>query len=216
MRRYQPGFTLLEVVIALTLFAFMGVSLTSIMSSTIDVKDDVEKVSVRQHLIRQAMDRMVREIEMMYLDDHTGGSEVRYVSGLIGSDDRIDFTAFGHVPLKQDAKESDQREIAYYMGHDPRSGDEALMRRVDTNTDDELEEGGREQLLCPNVESIQFEFWDAQNTDWLDRWDTTDSRFTGKLPERIRITMKTYDEGEEQTFQTQAKIWLPRAISIKL
>jgi general secretion pathway protein J len=203
------GFTLLEILIASGLLAIVGALMLTSISSSIDVKERVELTSNRYHVIRQAMTRMVDELSMAYLSKHTAAMELKVKTGLKGESDELHFTAFGGVPMKEDIKEADQREISYFLGQDDRTGTESLLRREQPNPDLELDEGGRVQTLLPNVVDMELMYWDKRSEEWKEKWDTEDSATTGILPSRIKISFTALlDNGDEQTFTTQTKIWL--------
>lgn len=207
--RGARGFTLMEGLIASGLLAIMGAFLATSLSSSIDAKEIVEDTSNRYHLVRQAMTRMVDELSMAYLTAHTLAPELRVKTVFKGERDRIDFTAFGNVPRMEDAKESDSRELSYYLGTDDRTGLESLLRRVQPNLDDEPDDGGRVQTLLPAVNDIEFEYWEATTREWKDSWDSEDSATLNRLPTRVRITFTAkMGDDEEQTFTSQTKIWL--------
>jgi len=210
VRRPKPGgFTLLEILIASGLLAIIGALMLTSISSSIDVKERVELTSNRYHVIRQAMTRMVDEISMAYLSKHTAAMELKVKSGLKGESDELHFTAFGGIPMMEDVKETDQREISYFLGHDDRTETESLLRRAQPNPDLELDEGGRVQTLLPNVVDMELLYWDKRSEEWKEKWDTEDSASIGILPSRIKISFTALMEnGEEQTFTTQTKIWL--------
>jgi type II secretion system protein J len=203
------GFTLLEILIASGLLAIVGALMLTSISSSIDAKERVELISTRYHVIRQAMTRMVDEISMAYISKHTAAIELKIKTGMKGEKDALHFTAFGGVPMKEDVKETDQREISYFLGRDARTGTESLLRRVQPNPDLEFDEGGRVQTLLPNVVDLELMYWDKRSEEWKENWDTEDSASSGLLPTRIKITFIAHMEnGEEESFTTQTKIWL--------
>ncbi|HEY1101206.1 MAG TPA: type II secretion system protein GspJ, partial [Myxococcota bacterium] len=84
----------------------------------------------------------------------------------------------------------------------------SLRRREQANLDDDFEDGGREQTLLPDVRSIEFQYWDPTKEAWADKWDAAGSELN-RLPARIKIELvAVMDNGEEQTFTTQSKLWL--------
>ena len=209
LRSIPRGFTLLEILIACGLLAIVGALMLTSISSSIDVKERVEESSNRYHVIRQAMTRMVDELSMAYISKHTAAMELKVRTGMRGEKEELHFTAFGGIPMKEDVKQSDQRELSYFLGQDERTDTESLLRRVQPNPDLELDEGGRVQTLLPNVVDLEFLFWDKRAEEWKETWDTEDSASGGILPTRIKISFTALlDNGEEQTFTTQTKIWL--------
>lgn len=213
--RGARGFTLMEALIACTLLAVIGIAMATSLSSSINAKEIVEETSGRFHVVRQAMSRMVDEISMAYLSPHTRAPERRVETGFRGERTELHFTAYGNVARVEDAKQADTRELSYFLGRDERTGEEALIRRVQPNPDDDFEEGGREQTLLPGVVSLEFEYFDRNTEEWLDKWDFEAADTAGRLPERVRITFTTkMASEEEQTFTTQTKIWLTQPMAL--
>lgn len=208
-QRHLAGFTLMEGLVASGLLAIIGALMATSLSSAIDAKEIVETTSGRYHLVRQAMSRMVDEISMAFLSAHNQTLELRVKTGFKGERDELNFTAFGNVPMREDAKEGDTREIGYYLGRDERTGAESLLRRVDTRLDEEFDEGGRVQTLLPDVIEMELEYFDPTTEEWLDKWDNEGAVTSNRLPARVRITITArMPDGDEQTFTTQTKLWL--------
>jgi len=210
------GFALMEILIATALMAIMGTLMVTTISSSIDAKEEVEKVSDRYHVVRQAMSRMTQELSMAYLSAHRNSFELKVNTQFKGESDQINFVAFGRPVFRANAKNSDQQEIGYTLDYDDRSGGQAIFRRSQANPDLESEEGGRIQTLCPGVSELTFEYWDSVSTDWKEAWDTEETGTIGRLPERIKIKF-TADMGDgiEQTFLTQTKLRMIQPIQFK-
>lgn len=210
MTRLRRAFSLIEILIAVSLLAIIGALLMQSLSSSMDAKDAIESTSNRYHLVRSAMSRMVDELSMSYLSAHkpTSGVEIRAVTGFKGERDRIDCTAFGYVARVEDERKSDQRQLSFFLDTDERTQTKSLRRREQANLDDDFEEGGRELTLLPDVRSLEFQYWDPQKEAWADKWDAQGTELN-RLPSRIRIEMVVVmDNGEEQTFTTQSRLWL--------
>jgi type II secretion system protein J len=207
MRR---AFSLLEILIAASLLALIGALLAQSLSSSIDAKEAIETTSSRYQVVRSAVSRVVDELSMAYLSKHrpTGASELRAVTGFKGERDRVDFTSFGYVPRVEDEKKSDQRQLAYFLDTDPRTRTKSLIRREQPNLDDEFDEGGREQTLLTDVRELEFDYWDPTKEAWSEEWDAAGTELD-RLPARVRIRLvAVMDDGREQTFTTQARLWL--------
>jgi general secretion pathway protein J len=210
MRTLRRAFSLLEILIAASLLAIIGALLVQSLSSSMDAKDAIETTSNRYHVVRAAVSRVVDELSMAYISSHRpqSGVEIRAITGFKGERDRIDFTALGYMPRVEDEKKSDQRQLSYFLDTDPRTRTRSLMRREQANLDDDFEEGGRTLTLLPDVRSIEFQYWDPQKDAWAEKWDAAGSELN-RLPSRIRIEMVVVmDDGQEQTFVTQSKLWL--------
>jgi hypothetical protein len=196
--------------------ALVGMLLLTSLSSSLDAKEAVEKTSGRYHLVRTAVSRMVDEISMAFVSTHRSQVEVKAETGFKGEREKVAFTAFGYVPRVQDAKQSDQREITYSLGEDAKTGTRALIRREQPGLDDDFEEGGRELTLLPGVTTFELSYWDKQSEEWKEAWDYEDATYGQRLPERVKIKLVvTMDDGQEQTFVTQSRIFLPAPLSFQ-
>ncbi len=214
MTKRARGFSLLEVLISAALLALVGMLLLTSLSSSLDAKEAVEGTSNRYHLVRMAVSRMVDEISMAYVSSHRSAVEVKAETGFHGEREKISFSAFGYVPKVQDAKQSDQREIGYSVGDDPKTGTRALIRREQPGLDDEFEEGGRELVMLSGLQTFELSYWDKTAEEWKESWDFEDATFGARLPERVKIKLVVMmADGQEQTFVTQSRIWLTSPLS---
>ncbi len=210
------GFTLIEVMVSAVLLALVGMMLLQTMTSSIDVKDRVEDISDRYHMVRQAMSRMSREISMAYVSGHKNVNDLVVETVFKGDKDKLLFTAFGNVTRMADAKQSDQRIIEYTLGTDQKTNTQSLMRRERLNPGKNLREGGTTNVLCPNIKSLQFEYWNQELNKWDSAWDTDSVVYKGMLPKRVRISIVgIMDSKKEEKFLTQSEIWLTAPVLVK-
>ena len=185
MRRSR-GFTLIEVLLAVTILATLTAISWAAVGQMFKTEDIVSERHERYRMVRLAMNRMSNEISMTYLagPDHGGeiipGEEIfdnededqseydRYFEpvqfGMIGRDDYVHFTSFSHVRTLEDEKASHHAQVGYFLdSHRNEEGDVVtrLRRRLNTNFDDDLTRGGTVQTMIPEVEDLSFEYWDA-------------------------------------------------------
>ncbi len=215
MRR-APGFTLLEVVIAVGITAMMGALIAAAFQSGYRAKELVESEADHYRALRTGTDRMVREISSAFVSDHYDTRRYRdqndRPTNFIGTRDRLLFTSMAHQRLYADAKESDQMVVEYYAKSMPGAGGQArlnLMRREDPTLDDRIDRGGTEDVLIENIKRVDFAYWDSDKKDWVDEWDTRRIERKSILPVRVRISIYALDEtGREARYVTQARIVL--------
>ena len=215
-RHKHQGFSLIEILIVVALLGMMGVTLAVALSSSIDVREQVTEVSEEYHLIRQAMSRMVSELSMAYVSKQKPTSFAVIETGFKGLKDRVTFNAFGGYPQGSKERISDQREISYFVGRTEKY-EKALIRRIKTKLDNEFDRGGREEMVCPNVSNIRFEYWREDRSDWTGRWELGDSASSEKtLPGRVRIHLTVETEPEtEKEFMTETQIMLTKPFKIE-
>lgn len=216
VKRKSKGFSLIEILIVVGLLGMMGLTLAYALGSAIDVRETVTETSEEYHLIRQAMSRMVSEISMAYISGQKPTSFPVVKTGFLGDREKLTFNAFGGYPLGSQIKMSDQREISYFVGRSEKY-DTALVRRIKVHLDDEFDRGGKEEVVCPNVKTLRFEYWDEIRSDWTDRWRIDDTGSSKKtLPSRVRIHLTIETEPEvEKEFFTEVEVMLTKPIKIE-
>jgi general secretion pathway protein J len=220
----KRGFTLLEIILAVSVLALVGTMIYGGFSQTALNKARVEEDVDHSRIVHMALERMARELTMAFVSTHVNPSldlrvvETAFIGRDNGKDDRIDFTSFSHRRLYRDARESDQNEISYFVTEHPdEPGMEVLARREQNRIDDDPRRGGKSQILVENVEEFNLEYFDPLLTDWVQTWDTIDVLAQpNRLPTQVRIRLTVQDprrRGQTQTFGTRVMIPLTYALN---
>jgi len=224
----RAGFTMIEVMLAISVLALLMAMAWGSYNTASRNQQRMADINARLHGVEQAMNRMVRELSMAYMTTHgqeESQQEIRYKTGFLGEDDRIDFTTLSNVRMFRDDKVSDQVEISYYVKR-VRNDDgdlvPSLVRREDAPVDDEFDEGGIVMTMLEDVKEFEVEYWDDEKADvaagadgWVEDWDTEDGEYENRLPSRVRITVVIQDpanRNEDMTLVTQAEIHMTKAI----
>lgn len=250
--RRSRGFTLIEVLLAVTILATLSAIAWAAISQMFRTEEIVRERHERYRMVRLSMNRMADELSMAYLagPDHGGeiipGEEMFYEDdeefldrrasfaepvqfGMIGRDDYVHFTAFGHIRTLEDERASHHAQIGYFVDtHQNENGERVrrLRRRVSTGFDDDLTRGGTVYTMISEVESVRFEYWDAGEPElgleyeiaqgrWVSEWDTTNSSYAGRLPTRIRISVTLPPHGprgQTETFVTQTTLGMTEVL----
>ena len=203
----QLGFTLVEVLIALSIVAIISSLIFGAFARTFDVREQVTQSQERYHGLRVALERMAREISMAFvyncqqLNTPTGERRQQTLFKLEheGKFDKLTFTSFSHLRLFKDVHESDQNVLSYFGEGDPRrSLQYNLMRREKARIDGQPEEGGETQVLCPDIKELRFDFWDNVKNDWVDDWDCSRVERQNQLPRLVRIKLVAAEGHDKQ------------------
>ncbi len=221
MRR---GFTLLEIILAVSVLALVGTMIYGGFSQTALNKARIEEDADHSRIIHMALERMARELTMAFVSTHVNPSldlrvvETAFIGKNNGKDDRIDFTSFSHRRLYRNARESDQNEISYFVTEHPDDpGVSVLARREQNRIDEDPRRGGKSQILVENVEEFNVEYFDPLLTDWVQTWNTEDVLAQpNRLPTQVRIRLAVKDprrRGETQAFGTRVMIPLTYALN---
>ena len=219
----RRGFTLIEVMIAVSILAIVSTLIYGSFARTFEVREFVSAVQERYHGARLALERMAREISMAFiydcreLDTPTGERRFRTIFKVerSGRIDQMVFSSFSHLRLVRDANETDQNVLTYYGDDDPDDpGVTNLMRREKIRIDGEPEEGGEAMVLCHDVESLHFELWDETKQDWVEEWDCSQIERQNQMPKLVRITLTVINEyGEEMPFTTITRIFVNKPLA---
>ncbi|MCC6332453.1 MAG: prepilin-type N-terminal cleavage/methylation domain-containing protein [Myxococcales bacterium] len=212
----RRGFTLMEVVIAVAITAFIGVVLGVTFNTTINNKEIIESQAEHYRMLRTAMNRMVREIGAAYVSDRYDSKRYRDAfdrpTNFVGARDKLLFTSLSHQRLYADAKESDQMVVEYQVksSPDPKAkGRSDLVRRERAQLEERMDRGGTEDVLFEGAKKIEFQYWNSDKKQWEDEWDTRRTERKSVLPTRVKITLFAVDEsGKEVRYSTQTRIML--------
>ena len=214
----KRGFTLLEIIVAVAITAAIGATIAAAFTSGFRAKELIESEAEQYRGLRTSMDRMVREIGAAFVSDRYDQRRFRdqndRPTNFIGSRDRLVFTSLAHQRLYADAKESDQMVVEYSVQSSTKKGahgQQDLMRRENPNVygEDKMERGGVQDVLLEDVKRLEFSYWDSDQKDWVNEWDTRKLEKKSILPTRVRITLVRSDEsGHEQRYTTETRIML--------
>jgi general secretion pathway protein J len=206
----RRGFTLVEIMIAASITAFIGVVIGGSYYQIDRAAGLVREQSSRESAARLAVTRLASELSMAFLSEHYDRARFRERPTLLkGEEDTILFSTMAHVRRYQDAAESDQSVVEYTVERSPDGDGEALFRREKVHLDEDLDRGGRKDLVADRVEKLELRYWDAVKKEWVRAWNTRSSERANELPSRIRIqvTIKSA-QGKPLLFTTQAQIAL--------
>jgi len=206
--RPARGFTLVELMIAIAITAFIGLVVAGSFQQVERAAGIVRDQQERMAGVRLGLARLSRELSMAFLSEHYDRGRFRDRPTFFkGQEDELVFTTMSHVRLWRDAKESDQAVVEYLVERDPLSGTEALFRREKVRLDDEPDRGGRKDLVADHVTKLSLRYWDRKRKDWVREWSTRDSERLNELPSRVRIELEVEQpDGKRQTFATQARV----------
>lgn len=220
------GMALIEVMVALGILTMMVASVWSGFEGTVRASEISEKVQTRYQSVRSALNRMAVEIPHAYLSFSQSIDEQRHFTifdGQVESDSSIlTFSSFAHLRLRKDSNEGDQSLIQYFVARDPENTDKRHLyrresKRLTGDLPEDLERFEPAYVLCEDVESIRFEYWDEVNEEWRKDWTTIrNDAQPDRLPERVRIELSIEDEeGETLRFYTQTILFMNEKLDAK-
>lgn len=223
MRR--RGMTMIEVMVAMAIVTIMMLSVWRSFSATVTATEMTVDIQERYAAIRNTMDRMSAELSTAYLSFNRQPQEVRHFTMFEGrssaSGDSVTFSSFVHLRIRRDANESDQTVIQYFLAQDPEDSQRQHLYRRETkrltgDLPEDLRRYAPAYVMCEDVETLEFRYWDPVREEWLDEWRTTVvDQQPDRLPPRVQIKLGIKnDDNETETFVTQTTLPMQEKIDL--
>ena len=193
----EKGFTLVEVLVALTVTALLLTAVYQTVSSASMAREKLSITNGQHHMARITFERIGRELQSLHFvanDERT-----RFSGGLGGGDlELLSFTTTASTPL---AKEPGlPARVIYRLEIDP-DADKTLYRLTRTESGALALDIGRAYKLADKLTDVEIRFLHKGN--WVNRWDSQSSE---ALPDAIALTLNIESGEEDEVFRTQWQI----------
>lgn len=186
MRSRKKGFTLVEVLVATTIGAFIvSVALCAlkVVSVSAEIVDDNIETAAE---LRFASNILSRDLMNLYRDSDI--RNMKFVGTIAESGGRsvsvLTFYTVGKTKARIDQPEGDVYEVEYYLLEDKEKS--FLMRRLWPNPDpNESEPGGVLTAIARDIDVFEVRYFDGE--DWSDEWPQE----LWSLPELVEVSVAT-------------------------
>ncbi|HEX9778083.1 MAG TPA: GspJ family type II secretion system protein [Geopsychrobacteraceae bacterium] len=189
MVRQEHGFTLIEILVAISIGAVLLTTIFGVFGSVSGARDRLEALGEEYHQARVLYDRLAGEVRSVYFNSASDQTRL-----LAGSNTQghpfLEFSTTlatplfggrtGGVSLVRYEQLEMEREIRLYRSEWP------LL-----NTQPEQQP----QLLISGLKTFALRYYDG--SDWQDEWD---SRLAGKLPRMIELTVEVEVDRQLHSF----------------
>ncbi len=204
------GFTLLEVLLAVVLFAIVMTILFSAFNSVFSNAEAIDDGIWAYDTAESCLNRMIADLQAVHVNfEHTPPDfnapedEFRVVGETADAGDssfsRLRFTSFAHLDFERTSREG-IAEIVYYVTETQESG--YVLRRADSLPPfEDFEEKTSDPVLCEHIKSLAFTYFDDEGT-LHDDWDSESSEFKYATPKAIGIKLEIGDESGAFSFET--------------
>ncbi len=213
------GFTLLEILVAIFIFAVVMTTLYASFNAVISKNEAINEGRGVYEMARNCLDRMADDLAAVYVerpplyeppDFDDPEDPYRFVASeeIVGSESfsRLRFAADAHLPMGGE-KTRGIAEIVYYLKESEAMDPGFALRRADTaypydaSEYASYEESAPDPILCRGVKSFSLDFRDSEG-EWQPEWDSENSRGKFATPGAVRIQLKVSDGSNSHAFET--------------
>ena len=194
----RRGFTLIEVIVALSILAMIGMVSFGTLQSSLTARDLMTHEDEVDRTARAALDRIHRELSLAFLTQNLTALQ-SYRTVFVGKDDsdcdQAWFATKSHRRSQAGARESDQTEITLWCEPDPdHSGRMVLLHREAQRIDHEPDRDGAIAPLVRNVDRFELRYLDNRTGEWTDDWDSQGATQANRLPRAVQVALVIISE----------------------
>jgi len=197
MRRARQGFTLLEMILAVTITAVISVAMFTSLEVAFKTRDQAEDRLAGRQAARATLDLLAADL--LAVPEPTG----RIAGPFVGIDQRMGaareadtlsyVTAAVALPTGDDL--GDMRGVELALVDDPIVPDQrVLVRYVTTNLLASTTPEPTAQVLARGVVAFNIRYFDGG--DWLNEWDSAEQE--NALPIAVELTLTVRPERQRQ------------------
>jgi general secretion pathway protein J len=216
------GFTLLEVLIAMFIFAVVLSTLYTAYTGTFRNIERTESQADLYQMARIVLERMTEDLESVYMvskdkpsdDEEETDQPARFVGTMSEMEgrrlDTLRFASKAHIFFDEEEPYPGTAEVVYYVReNDEEEGGFILYRSDKANFGQSEEEGTGGWILCDRLHAIQFTYYDEEGGAH-DGWDSTEDAFKDKLPSGVSILLELASRVDpESTIKFMTGVTLP-------
>ncbi|MGD9158759.1 MAG: type II secretion system protein [Desulfobacteraceae bacterium] len=202
----QTGFTLLEIIVALAIFAVIFSLIFRAYTGTYRNIDIAETQAEIYEMARTTLIRIVEDLESTYIPkDSNDPQENENKESFVGQKDfiedrradRLRFFSKSHIDISESPVEGGDAKIVYYPLE---KEDESIsLYRSDTPGNLEWpEENTKGWIICEGLYSISFTYTDKNGNTHND-WNESVTNSNNKLPSIINIKLEFTDRDNPET-----------------
>jgi len=218
--RPAGGFTLMEILLA---FLILGIVVTTVLASfnaVFSTTDTLNNSSRYYDMAKNCLNRMTLDLEALHVrqpplykkpefDDPPDPYRISGSTTDLGGTSfaAIRFTSSAHIPLGKSNRDG-IAEIVYYVK--AKNDGQMVLKRADhLYPYPEFEEKGGDPVLCNNLKSLAFKYFDADGSEF-DEWDSDSDEQGYATPAAISIQLEIGNETTSYDFGTTVNLAVQR------
>ncbi len=190
-RTVKKGFTLLEVMVASVIGAFIALVSVGALRAVTAGREMVNTNIAAADELRYAVELIRSDLANVYRDG--SANAMKFVGAFADTDENMMTSLTMRIVSIANARrsepEGDVHEVQYYLAED--EGKSVLMRRlypvVGTEAEEELP-GGVLTAIAENIAGFELRYFDGE--EWVPEWPAEQNR----LPQMVEIVLATVEE----------------------
>lgn len=203
----EPGFTLVEVMVASTIGAFVALVAVGTLKTVMSSNDIVDSYINTAAEIRFAANIIKRDLTNIYRDENIQNTKLVGTTEELGDYDTsyLVFYTLNRTKARSYEPESDLYEVEYYLVQ--KEGTSSLMRRLWPNPNDEYEPGGILTAIAENIEYFEVRYFDGE--EWYTEW----SEDMQTLPHLVEVNIVTKPPSRGSSLMESFIVNLTRSVT---
>ncbi len=196
--RRRAGFTLLELLLALSIAAVVAAGVYGVVRGGVDAQRAGEDATRTLQIARVALCRIASSLRCAFV------SQGKLRGAFVGEDesdgdsdlDSLSFVADNHEPREDENGECDLVKLEYYIDTDESTDERGLVESASSVvvSDEDAEPDVIE--IAPEIRSLNFRYYDGE--EWQDEWDSTTSVV---LPRGVEIVIAVAVHEDDEASQ---------------
>jgi general secretion pathway protein J len=197
------GFTLIEILIAIMIFATLITTIYASYTGTFRVIDETESQAEIYRMARIVMDRMLEDLESVYIQKRDGNVSSEGDSGssfqFLGEErdimgrraDMLRFISRAHTDFSGQNPSYGAARIEYFV-RERNDGEDFVLYRNDTPLFAETYHRNEESdglVLCEGLASLAFTYY-GEDGGIFNSWDSTAEGMDHKIPKMVSISLE--------------------------
>ena len=218
----QRGFTLLEILIAIFIFAVVLTTIFTSYTGTFRIIDETESQADIYAMARIVLSRIQEDLESIHFKEaktsEPEGSSPQPAM-FLGEDNEIEgrdadslrFLSRARLIFNEEDENPGIARIRYYVSENEEGNDLVLYRSDTPELEEPSEEGTGGLILCDGLFSINVSYYDADDEPH-EHWDSSGDEFKNQLPNMVSILLEfVNDENPEKPHKFTTSVALPLA-----
>ena len=214
-RHNNSGFTLIEILVSLSIVTIVTGLLYGTFRSTINTAEAVEKETDTYRIARIVFYQITKDVSMFYQTapatsvagltpvfgtmQLVGENKTRFIEESNYPDDTLAFMSLSVPPVLQGFSVASQAEISYALT------EESLIRNTKFMDKSVKDEVGESAL------GLNIRYYDDTKKEWIDDWDP---RVTRGIPLAMEITLILKGDSPKQVKTFRTTVGIPLAGSL--